>query len=165
MNRTFHENAQVGPALPATALVAGAGGVNAPATHYIKDPHKYGEQLAILLNCPILTGVTGFNARLEGSNDAGVTWSPVKQNDGVTDLAFTGAKFLAGGAYANNVAVGTIIPTRGKYKWYRLGNITVTGAALTISAVYVITPVREMDPVKFPLRVDEFLNKFLPTGS
>jgi hypothetical protein len=52
--------------------------------------------------------------------------------------------------------------TRGKYKDYRLAVTQLTGAALVCAATYVIKK-RNMDPDA--ALTDEFLQKFLPTGS
>lgn len=176
MNFTPHESMFWGPALLPQS-VAAAGTANGPR---IIDPARFGRHLSIFLSLPALTGVTAFTARLAGSNDNGTSWAPVKKNDGLTDLAFTGAKFIAGGAYSALTAIGTIQLERGKYKDYRLEVTQVTGAAVILSATYFILPLWKMPAgLSYPGtvqnalgqnvasggNVDEWLNDFLPTGS
>jgi len=161
MMMTPHEHLGfVEPALLPTRLTTGGAAVNGTR---LVNPAQKAKYLVCALAFPSLAGVTAFAARLEGSNDNGATWAPVKQNDGVTDLAFTGADFLAGGKYSSRSASGTIDLTRGKYKDYRLGNVTEVGAAtLDVSAIFF-----GFEPQNRPraAMVDEWLNKFLPTGS
>ncbi len=178
MNNTPHETLDFGQALAPQAIAA-AGTANGPR---IVDPAKRGRYLSIFLNNGGLTGVTAFTARLEGSNDGGSTWAPVKQNDGLTDLAFTGARFTAAGSnnVANKVAMGTIELGRGKYQDYRLAVTTVTGATINVSATFLITGLwKEATGVQYPAGQNQYgqtlassgttedfwLNLFLPTGS
>jgi hypothetical protein len=57
--------------------------------------------------------------------------------------------------------MGSIDMTRGKYKDYRLGNITVTGANLLVSVIALIHDVY----AEATGQADEWYSKFLPTGS
>jgi hypothetical protein len=177
MNRTPTEFAIFLPAL-AAQTIAPAGTANG---NRIVFPAQLSEQLVIVLNYSAGAGLTAFSARLEGSNDNGTTWAPVKQNDGLTDLTFSGAKFLPAGAYDGGVAVGSIQPQRGKYRDYRLSVTSVVGGAVgaKVGATAILFPARRQAAgVEYPGGlnqygqqqpaggyVDEWLNLFLPTGS
>lgn len=176
MNNTPHENMSWGQALAPVALVAAASAVNGPR---IIAPAKLGLHLSFLLTAAGMTGVTGFNAEVQGSNDSGTTWTTLLANDGVTKLAFTGARTIAGSPLDGGTLMGTIIPGRSKYVDFRLGNITVTGANASVSSMFIISPLKNVPAqVKYPGgqnvygqnissggQVDELLNLFLPTGA
>lgn len=175
MNGTPHEHLMFGIALVPQSIAA-AGTANGER---IEDPAKYGEHLSILMSIKGGAGLSAFTARLEGSNDNGTTWAPVKKNDGVTDLAFTGADFILNGANDGKTVMGTIKPSRGGYKDYRLKVTTVTGGAVVVSASFIISPtLKRAVGVTYPGgmnaygqttatggQVDHWLNDFLPTGS
>lgn len=160
MNLTQIDNRKIVEAIRSQTIVAAAAAVNGTS---ILDPHKVGRRMSFILSFASLAGVTAFNATLQGSNDGGSTWSTVVQNDGSTAMALTGSKFIAGGAYSAAVCVASIDLARGKWKAYRLGNITCTGADVKVSAVAEIYDLF-ISPPASP-NVDEFIDKILPAGS
>jgi hypothetical protein len=146
-------------AIPSQAIAA-AGTYNGPA---IVDPAKYGRELTFLLDISG-TGITVLTIRVEGSNDLGVTWTPLKQNDGVTDLAFPAASTIAAAVLAGtSILQGSIPCDRAGYKWFRLAVRTVTGGTVNISALAIIGGQLYSAPPAAP--VDQLLQAFLPTGS
>jgi hypothetical protein len=166
-----------GTAIAPQAVAVGASAAGAR----IVFPAQYGRNIGFLFNVVPGAGVTAFACRLEGSNDNGTSWAPVKQNDGATDLAFTGADFITGGAAAGVSVLGSIPVGRVKYRDLRLNVITVTGgsAGVTVAATFVINNLKNhAAKVQYPAalnqygqdvasagQTDYFLNAFLPVGA
>lgn len=175
MNGTPAENLDWGLALASQSIADGVT-VNGPR---IVFPSQTGKHLSLIVLGVPGAGVTDAVVKLQGTNDGGTTWTTLKKNDGVTDLAFTAVDFAkTTGKYDGKPAFGSIDVTRSKYKDYRVV-VTPTGGAFVVGVVYIISPVeRRATHVQYPAgqnqygqttasggNVDELLNAFLPTGS
>lgn len=134
----------------------------------IANPGDKGRAIEFSIICGDLTGVTVLKIVVEGKRSDTDAWETVQDNAG-NDLQFTAAETIAGGDLDNGMLRGTvpIIRLPGDplnkpyyYKSYRLAVETVTGANITIAAIYRIVDLFK----EAATDTDDLVHKVLPAG-